>query len=248
MRLFRLAALSIACGALAACAAFDSRRQPKVGAEARLQVAAAADAAGDMDLAVAMYSAAADSEPANISLQLRCADALARSGKIGQARQFLTERLRTRSGQPDLLRALALVDLVAGQPARAIAGFNQVLAINPADAATRVDMAVALDLQGQHSAAQAIYRQVLAAAPDDAATLNDLAVSLMLDGRSRQALETLAPLRDADTAPPRLKVNLGILYAATGDAEQSRQLLGDRASDTEVSALTRALASPAAAR
>jgi hypothetical protein len=68
---------------------------------------------------------------------------------------------------------------------------------------------------------------------------------MMLEGRTGQALETLAPLQDADTAPPRLRVNLGILYAATGDAERSRQLLGDRTSDTELLALTRVLASPA---
>ena len=133
---------------------------------------------------------------------------------------------------------------MAGQPDQAIAGFKQVLAINPSDAATRVNMAVALDLRGQHAAAQAIYRQMLAATPDDAVTRNDLAVSLMLEGRTRQALEVLAPLQDAGTAPPRLRVNLGILYAATGDAERSRQILGDRASDTELLALTHALASP----
>jgi len=245
MRLFRLIVLSIAAGgALTACASNDPRRQPKLSAEARLQVAAAADAAGDTDLAIAMYTAAAEGEPGNIAVQLRCADGLARSGKISQARQLLVERLRTKSGQPDLLRALALVDLVAGQPDQAIAGFNKVLAANPADVATRVDMAVALDLQGQHSAAQAIYRQVLAATPDDAATRNDLAVSMMLEGRTRQALETLAPLEEADAAPQRLKVNLGILYAATGDDARSRELLGDRASDTELLALTRALARP----
>jgi Flp pilus assembly protein TadD len=249
MRGFRLVVLSLAaCGVLNACAFNDSKRQPKLSAETRLQVAEAADAAGNTELAIAMYAAAADIEPDNIALQMRCADALARSGKVARARQLLTERLRTRSGQPELLRALALVDLVAGQPDQAIAGFRQVLAINPADAATRVDMAVALDLKGQHAAAQAIYQEVLAATPDDAATRNDLAVSMMLEGRTRQALETLAPLRDADTAPPRLKVNLGILYAATGDEARSRQLLGDRASDTELLALTHALASAAPAR
>jgi Flp pilus assembly protein TadD len=245
MRLFRLVALSVAaCGALAACASNDARRHSKMSPEARLQVAEAADAAGNTELAIAMYTAAADSDPSNIGLQLRCADALARNGKIGEARQFLADRLGRRSGQPDLLRALALVDLVAGQPDQAIAGFNKVLAINPSDVATRVDLAVALDLEGQHAAAQAIYLQVLAANPNDAATRNDLAVSMMLEGRTRQALQTLAPLEDSGAMVPRLKVNLGILYAATGDSERSRQLLGDRASDTEFLALTRALAQP----
>jgi Flp pilus assembly protein TadD len=250
MRLLTRALLSVSVGAccvLTACASKTAQRQPALTTEARLQVAEAADASGDSDLAISMYTAAATNEPSNIALQLRCADALARNGKITQARQMLSERLRSNPRQPDLIRALALIDLVAGQPAQAIAGLDQVLASNPGDVRALVDKAVALDLQGQHGAAQAIYRQVLATTPDDAATRNDLAMSLMMEGRTHQALETLVPMQDADNAPQRLRVNLGILYAATGNAERSRQLLGDRISDDDLSTLTRALASSAAA-
>jgi Flp pilus assembly protein TadD len=236
----------VACVGLSACASINAQRQSVLTTEARLQVAEAADASGDSDLAVSMYTAAAAGEPSNTPLQLRCADALARNGKVAQARQMLTERLRSNPSQPDLIRALALIDLVAGQPAQAIAGLDQVLASNPGDVRALVDKGVALDLQRQHAAAQAIYRQVLATTPDDAATRNDLAVSLMMEGQTRQALETLGPMQDADNSPPRLRVNLGILYAATGDAERSRQLLGNRISDSELSVLTRALASSTA--
>jgi hypothetical protein len=65
----------------------------------------------------------------------------------------------------------------------------------------------------------------------------------MLEGHAGQALELLAPLKNADNLSPRLKVNLGILYAATGHLEQSRQLLGDRVKDNDLSALTRQQAS-----
>jgi Flp pilus assembly protein TadD len=220
----------------------DAKHQPTMSADARLQVAQAAESSGDSELAISMYTAAAASEPGNIELQLRCADALARRGRVGEARKLLAERLRAQPGQSDLTRAVALIDLVAGQPAQAIAGLNEVLAANPGDERALVDKAVALDLQGQHAAAQAIYRQVLATSPNDAAARNNFALSLMLEGRTRQALETLAPMQDADGSPQRLKTNLGILYAATGNAERSRQLLGDRVSDGDVSALTRALA------
>jgi Flp pilus assembly protein TadD len=223
-----------------------AQRKPIWTTDTRLQVAEAAEAGGDIELAISMYTQAAASEPSNVTLQLRCADALARAGKVTEARQFLAERLRSRSGQPDLTRALALIDLVAGQPAQAIAALDQVLAANPGDLRALVDKAVALDLQGQHAAAQAIYQQVLTTAPNDAAARNDLAVSLMLQGQTRQALETLAPMQDDDGLPPRLKVNLGILYAATGNVERSRQLLGDRVSDGDLAALTHALATATA--
>jgi Flp pilus assembly protein TadD len=241
--LFALARGVAACCALTACASLTSPQQHTLTADARLQVAEAADASGDSELASSMYIQAAVSEPSNIALQMRCADALARYGKLAQARQILTERLRSNPGQPDLTRALALIDLIGGRPEQAIAGLDQVLAANPADLNALVDKAVALDLLGQHTAAQAIYTQVLATTPDDAATRNDLAMSQMLQGRTSEALQTLVPMQNADTSPQRLKVNLGILYAATGDHDRSRQLLGDRASDGDVEAIARALAS-----
>jgi Flp pilus assembly protein TadD len=247
MRCFPDLGLALAvgvCAALTACGS-SNIHEPSLTADAQLQVAEAADASGDSELAISKYSAAAASEPSNIGLQLRCADALARYGKITQARQLLTERLRTNHDQPDLIRALALVDLVAGAPTRAIAQFDQILAVNPADTRTLADKAVALDLQGQHPEAQAIYRQVLAARPNDPAVRNNLAISMMLEGHIHQALQTLAPMQDAETSPPRLKVNLGVLFAATGDLEHSRQLLGDRASDADLSALTQVLKSSA---
>jgi len=235
-----------ACCALSACTSGAARPDANLSADARLHVAEAADAAGDADLAISMYTAAAASDPSNVTTQLRCADALARNGKIDQARQILTDRLSTSRGQPDLIRARALIDLVAGQPADAIAGFNEVLAARPGDVRTLVDKAVALDLQKRHADAQVIYRQVLAATPDDSATRNNLAVSMMLEGRTREALDTLAPLSGVEAAQPRLKTNLGILYAATGDSQRSRELLGDRVSDSDLLALTRAMGSPGA--
>ncbi len=232
----------VVCGVLTACASVSNRGESSLTSTSRLQVAQAADEAGNNDLAISMYTAAAAKEPSNIELQLRCADALVRSGKMAQARQLLSERLSANADNPDLIRALALVDLVAGKPAQAIVQLDRVLASNQGDVRALVDKAVALDLLRQHTAAQTIYRQVLATTPDDADTRNDLAVSLMMEGRTRQALDTLRPVQNNDNSSPRLKANLGILYAATGDTERSRQLLGDRISDGDVSVLTQALA------
>ena len=132
--------LSVAAyGALTACTSIHDQHRSTLTTEARLQVAEAADASGDSDLAISMYIAAAANNPANIELQLRCADALARSGKVAQARQILTESLRANHGQIDLIRALAVIDLVAGQPVQAIAEFDQVLAANPGDSRARAD-------------------------------------------------------------------------------------------------------------
>ena len=230
-----------ACTVLTACASIGGQHQTALTAEAALQVAAEAEASGDSELALSTYAQAAAREPGNTELQLRYADALTRGGKISQARQLLTERLGASPRNPEFMRALALIDLITGESEKAIAGLDRVLATNPGDGRALVDKAIALDLQGQHAAAQSIYREVLAREPNDPATTNDLAVSLMLEGRTDQALELLAPLQETDDLPQRLKINLGILYAAAGHPEQSRQLLGDQVNDNELSGLTRAL-------
>jgi Flp pilus assembly protein TadD len=238
-------AITLACASLTGCTLAGATHEPGSTVEAKLRIAAEAEALGNSELAISMYLEAATREPDNIEVQLRYADALVRSGKASQARRLLTERLSTNPGQPELMKALALIDLVSGDTSQAIAGLDRVLAASPSNVPALVDKAVALDLQGQHAAAQGIYREVLAKTPNDPATMNDLAVSLMLEGHTRQALETLAPLQGVDNVPQRIKVNLGILYAAAGKLEQSRQLLGDGVSDHDLATLTRAIASSA---
>lgn len=232
-----------ACAVLAACTSADFRHEATLTTNARLQVAEAAESSGDSDLATSIYTAAAANEPANIALQLRCAEALARAGKVAQARQILAERLHGNDRPPDLVRALALIDVVAGEPTQALSEFNELLAANPGDIRALVDKAVALDLLGKHTEAQAIYRQVMVTAPSDTAARNNLALSIMLEGRMASALEMLVPLQDGDTAPPRLRINLGILYAANGNLEQSRRLLGDHVTDADLAKITQALTS-----
>jgi hypothetical protein len=50
-------------------------------------------------------------------------------------------------------------------------------------------------------------------------------------------------MQKAETVPPRVRANLGILYSAAGNVEQSRQLLGNQLSDDDLLKVTRALTS-----
>jgi Flp pilus assembly protein TadD len=222
-------------------------RQPELTADARLRVAEAADQSGDRDLAVAMYSSASAQTPSDVALQLRCAEGLARNGKVDMAQGLLSDRLRDNSQQPDLLRALGVIDVVAGRPEQAIVQLDKALAVRPQDLRALVDKGVALDLSQQHAAAQMIYKQALALSPDDPVIRNDMALSLMLDGRVREAKELLASVKDAARSSERLRTNLGILYAANGDTEEARRLLGDRMSAEALSTLTRAIPNSASA-
>jgi len=230
---------------LAACAATTPGTMATLDAEQRLQVADAAATSGDHELALSMYQQAADSAPNDTALQLRCATGLARNGKTGAAKDLLIVRLKAHPNDSDLLRGLAAIYVVTGLPSPAINELNQALAARPGDANALLDKAVALDLQGRHAEAQNLYRQMLARAPDDPVISNDLAVSLMIEGRTREAQAVLAPFADSDAVPERLRINLGLIYAANGDAEAARRLLGDRLGEADVQTLTRSIASAA---
>jgi Flp pilus assembly protein TadD len=240
----RFAVLLAAClgGALAACGGATSGLRSEMRPEDRLGVAEAAERSGDRDTAASMYSAAAEAAPDNIEVQVRAATGLARSGKWNPARDLLVNRLKAHPKDPELLRALASIYVMVGQSGYAIARFNDVLAGTPADVSAMVGKAVALDLQSRHVEAQEIYHRALALVPGDAVISNDLALSLMMAGRMREAQTVLAPFAESDDVPDRLKINLGIIYAANGDADHAREMLDGRVGDADLQALTNALA------
>jgi Flp pilus assembly protein TadD len=211
-------------------------------ADSRLKVAEAAEQSGDRDTAASMYVAAADSAPDDSDVQVRAATGMARSGKWNPARDLLVARLKAHPKDPDLLRALGSIYVMVGQSGFAITRFNEVLALAPNDVNAMVGKAVALDLQSRHADAQGLYRKALGLLPGDAVISNDLAISLMMSGHLREAQSVLAPFGDAEDVPERLKTNLGIIYAANGEAERSREMLEGRIAEGDLGLLTRAIA------
>lgn len=231
------------CGLLAACGqAPGTAQRGNLDPMARLSVGEAAERSGDKDTAVAMYTAAAEGAPDDTVVQVRAASGLARTGKWNQARDLLLKDVKAHPNDPDLLRTLAAIYVMAGQPSYAVARLDEVLATRPNDLNAIVDKAVALDLQGRHSDAQALYRRALAIAPGDATVSNNFALSLMIEGRLREAQGVLEPFGEMDDVPERLRTNLAVIYAASGQPEKARRILGDRISDADLAAITRALA------
>lgn len=236
-------ASAVACWLLAGCASQQTEGQQKapVNAEARLRVATAAEASGDKDMAVSMYSAAAAEAPGNTATQLRAAEGLARNGKMEDAAALLTRRLKATPHDPDVLETLGAIQVLVGQPSQAVQTLGLVLAARPGDVKALTNKAIALDVMQQHADAQLLYRQALVLAPQDPAISNDLALSLMLSGQPEEARRVLSPFRDVAGLPERMRINLGILDAAGGHAEEARELLGSRIDAASLATLTQAI-------
>lgn len=225
---------------LAGCAATPKDSGEALTAQTKLKVAAAAEGSGNQDMAASMYTAAAQEAPGSDSIQLSAAEGLARNGKFNDAASLLTARLKAEPDNAELLRTLGGIQILEGQPQAAIETLGRVLAAHPDDVRAMANKAVALDTMGNHAEAQALYGQALSLRPNDPAISNDLALSLMQSGHLAQARRTLEPFRNVAGLPERIGINLGLLDAASGQAELAQPVLSHVKSDDLV-ALTQAI-------
>jgi tetratricopeptide (TPR) repeat protein len=229
------------CLALAACGPPADRAHQDPDAEARLRVAAAAEASGNRDMAAGMFRAAADAAPADTTVQVRAAEGLARNGRLEEARDLIAKRAQAAPRDASLRRTLGSIEILSGRAAEAVRLLTEVLRAEPDDVKALVNRGVALDVLQQHKAAQADYRRALALSPGDATVSNDLALSLMLSGRLEDARQVLAPFRGQTGLPDRIGVNLGILDAAAGRPELAQSLLNGRIAGPDLANLSRAI-------
>lgn len=241
------AALALAALTLAACSRGRSEavlREPDTAS--RLHVADTAAAAGQTDIALSMYAAAAQSAPDDIDVQARYISLLIRAEKPEQAEQALAQAMRRKPNDPTLRRWLGILRLENGAAAEALQIFDALLARKPRDVAALNGRGMALDLANQHDVAQLAYRAALAESPSDTRTANNLAVSLLLAGRPAEARAILLPLTQQPDTPNRVLNNLAIAQAVAGDRAGSNARLAGHAGASDIRALATALgAAPA---
>jgi len=240
--------MAIMAAGLAACAqtrpAEDTIRDPDTSS--RTRVALTAEAAGQPEIALSMYQAAAAAAPEDAAAQARYAAALGRTGQMQNAEQVLVRALGRRPRDPALLIALGQLRVRSGAAPEAVAVFDQLLAQRPRDIAALNGRSVALDLLGRHAEAQQGYRAVQAIDPSNIPAANKLAMSLLLDNQATEAVTILAGLRQRNGAPPRVATNLGIAQAASGDLAMAQATLEGRIEPSDLDRLVASLGSAAA--
>jgi Flp pilus assembly protein TadD len=225
----RYAALLLAAGTLAACANPGEVRDPDTAS--RLRVASAAEANGQMDVALSMYGSAAARDPNNAEVQARFAAALMRAGNRAQAEQVLAAAVQRRPDDPRLMLELGRMRLRSGAAGEALGLFDRVLARDARSVPALDGRGVALDLMGRHPEAQESYRRAQALAPDSISVANNLGLSLLLDGRPDEARAVLEPLARRADANQRVTANYAVALAATGDEAAARSVLGGEEAD-----------------
>jgi Flp pilus assembly protein TadD len=217
----RLPALAVLL-ALAACAA--NQPPPQQHPVFDLNVADAAIAGGDPDMALQVTQSvlatnpqsldAIDHEGAAYYALGRCMDAIA-AYKLA-----LTIAPNSAAAELGLGRCLLKRD-----PAAAEAAFTAAAQDDPGSAAAFSDLGIARDLQGNHAGAVQPYQRALLLKPGNIATEVDLGLSLALAGDADDALQYLGPLAASHQATPKIRQDYATALIVAGRQAAARQVL-----------------------
>ena len=212
---------------LASCAqqspANNAVANAQIGANT-LNVADAALAGGDPNMALSVSQSILSSSPGNVEALEHEGDAYyaldrcpAAVAAYQLALQHDPKAAEAETGQG---RCLLKTD-----PHAAELAFLRAIQDDPGNAAALNDLGIARDLQGNFAGAVDPYQKALLADPSLTAAEVNLGLSLALSGNGPEALQYLGPLATSTQATPKIREDYAVALVASGRPDQARQIL-----------------------
>jgi len=225
---------------LAACAqtqtTADNGAVSPVGTDT-LNVADAAIAGGDPNMALSVSQSVLASDPGNVDALEHEGDAYYALGRCPAASAAYQLALQTNPKATEAETGLGRC-LLKTDPAAAEAAFEQAVADDPGNAKALNDLGIARDLQGNFAGAVDPYRKALLADPGLTAAEVNLGLSLALSGNGPAALQYLGPLATSPQATPKIREDYAAALVASGRDDEARSVLSvDLSPDQVVSAM-----------
>ncbi|MFK8053415.1 MAG: tetratricopeptide repeat protein [Woeseiaceae bacterium] len=202
----------LACLGVSACSLSGS--QP-IGFQDRVNVGERMLASGEYESAYRLLGEVTQDNDSKADAHLSVADAYLRGDAFFKARNAFHQAIEkgaTTVGQVGLGR----VALAQNDPDTAVAKFDSVLAVDPANQAALNGRGVAFDLRGEHQLAIAEYHKVLEINPTNLDALNNLALSHTIGGLGHEAVAILQDLTQSELTDTNLRHNLAIAYYIVG--------------------------------
>src|SRR5258705_3641850 len=137
--------------------------------------------------------------------RINLAIALYHAGQLPEALQAASDARRESPDAPQPAYVLGLIARAQGQPQAAVDAFMRVLAIDPSDIGSKLNLAMVRLGQGRYQEAVALCRAVLADEPYNPTPAYNLALALARagdEGVSAQAMRQFEPLRNGPDAVP----------------------------------------------
>jgi len=189
-----------------------------------LDAAAAALAQGDAATAATYYRGVYTRDPNDEEAALGFIRSLRLTGAFGEARAVAARTLRHRPSDSAVLAAVGKLDLAMGQAADAVTLLERAVAADPKNWRSHSALGLAYDRLGQYNRADASYEAALKLAPDNAAVLNNYALSRAMADDLNHARELALRAIRAEGADLRVRQNLALIYALSGNMARAEAL------------------------
>jgi len=210
--------------ALAGCVAQPGSLPQSAVNDSALNVADAAIAGNDPDMALHVSQSVLAQDPDDLQGLFHEGAAYYALGRCEESIAAYTLALKTdpksAEAETGIGRCLLKRNAIEAEQAFAAAAQD-----DPGNAEAFNDLGVARDLQGHHAAAAQAYQQALLLAPGTAATEVNLGLSLALAGNSEAALEYLGPLATSSQATPKIREDYAVALYGAGRQDDARQVL-----------------------
>ncbi len=206
--------------------------------EARLTLARAALATGDLEGSRALLEAAVTEAPRVGELHAQLSEVYRRLGFEEQAElaRLRSTVFRDEPATEDPVLAALYAEgvssrwyilrgqgrLAAGEPLEAVAEFEQAIEANPDDAHTWNQLGTAHQAAGDYETAAAAHRRALELRPEMSDAAINLASSLFLGGERETGLSAARQAVEFDTTAAQAYLNLGMFEHAVGRADAAR--------------------------
>ena len=145
-------------------------------------------------------------------------------GALDQARDVADKVAAAKSSDPTLIGEVGKVRLATGELPEAVRLLGQAAELNPLDWRARSALGVAYDRLGDSKRAAESYQAALQVSPDNPAVLNNYALSRAMANDLTGARELLQRAVNGAGADVRVRQNLALIYALSGNMAQAEAL------------------------
>lgn len=201
----------------------DPLNRPAV-ASSLLDAADAAEAQNDHATAASYYRNVFQRDPKNVRAAVGLMQSLRALGAGDQAGEAATMALAANPDNAAVIAEVGKVRLASGDLQDAVKLLARAAALDPKDWKVRSALGVAYDRLGDPKKAEDSYRAALQISPDNAAVLNNYALSRAMAHDLPGARELLQRAVASAGSDVRVRQNLALIYALSGDMTQAEAL------------------------
>lgn len=202
-----------------------------------LDMAVEAERRGDWEGAARYWAQLVDADASDRPARLALSRALRLTGRCGPATGAIAPLLTAGTGDAEALTESAKCHLVSGRPEGALAQLQAAVAAAPESWEAETTLAVTLDRLGRHAEAQSHHDRALELVPEKPIVLSNKALSLALAGRLSDALPLMRRAAAIPGAPSRVRLNLAVLEALSGQGDRAQTIASQELMDDKTEKL-----------